>query len=70
MGKYLQMYLRRGKTANGVSIISKENLERMWYDNVENPWDKVTRYGMGWNYQYEQGIKMVFHGGQVEKYLL
>jgi CubicO group peptidase (beta-lactamase class C family) len=62
MEKYLQMYLRGGE-----NIVSSENVDRMFYENVSE--GNGSYYGMGWNYvteMYSQPILM--HAGLVENY--
>ena len=67
--KYLRMYLNGGRTEQGGQIISSESVDAMWYDNVPIGTKYDAYYGMGWNYMEWDGMKVVFHGGQVENYI-
>ena len=67
--KYLRMYLNGGLTEQGSRIISKETIDSMWYENVPLSKDSTAFYGKGWNYMNVDGMKIVFHGGQVENYI-
>lgn len=63
MGRYLQMYLNGGE-----SIISKESINSMFYDNVSVD-DGLYYYGMGWQYSTEMFSQpMLWHAGLVENY--
>ncbi len=66
---YLRMYLNDGRAPDGTSIISKESIQSMWYDNVPIDKENSARYGMGWNYMNYDGATIIFHGGQVENYI-
>lgn len=44
LGKYLQMYLNDGQ-----GIISKDSINKMFYENVSVNADISYQYGMGWN---------------------
>ena len=67
--KYLRMYLNNGRTEDGSSIISKEAIQVMWYNNVPIDKENSAYYGMGWNYMNYKGTDIIFHGGQVENYI-
>ncbi len=67
--KYLRMYLNGGRTGQGGNIVSRESVDAMWYDNVPLGTKYDAYYGMGWNYMEWKGMKVVFHGGQVENYI-
>ena len=64
--KYLRMYLNGGLSEQGERIIKKETIDSMWYTNVPYDKDSAVFYGKGWNYTKMNGLKLVFHGGQVE----
>ena len=66
--KYLRMYLNGGITEQGERIVKKETIDSMWYENVPIGSDNAF-YGRGWNYMEHDGMKIVFHGGQVENYI-
>ena len=63
--KYLRMYLNDGLSEQGKQIITKESINSMWYEFVPLG-DNFTYYGKGWNYASYDGLRIVFHGGQVE----
>ena len=67
--KYLRMYLKGGLSADGKRIIKKETIDLMWYDNVPLGSGENAFYGRGWNFMKHDGMKIVFHGGQVENYI-
>lgn len=62
LGKYLQMYLNRGK-----GIISKESIQQMFYQNVPVKAKIPYQYGMGWTL-IEEPLKepALRHAGLVE----
>lgn len=64
--KYLRMYLNGGLSEHDERIIKKETIDSMWYENVPLNEDSNVFYGKGWNYTKMNGLKLVFHGGQVE----
>ena len=64
--KYLRMYLNGGLSEQGERIIKKETVDSMWYENVPLSEGDAAFYGKGWNYTEMDGLKLVFHGGQVE----
>ena len=62
LGKYLKMYLN-----NGQGIISKESINKMFYENVEVSASIPYSYGMGWTLIKEPLKETVFrHSGLVE----
>lgn len=67
--KYLRMYLNSGITEKGEKIITSESIDSMWYDNVPLNEKAEVFYGKGWNYLEKDGMKIIFHGGQVENYI-
>lgn len=67
--KYLRMYLNDGITENGEKLISPESIDSMWYDNVPLNANSGVFYGKGWNYLNKDGMRIIFHGGQVENYI-
>ncbi|MBP5329515.1 MAG: beta-lactamase family protein [Spirochaetaceae bacterium] len=64
--EYLRMYLNGGITKQGLRIIKKETIDSMWYENVPLSPKEEAFYGKGWNYMNLDGLKVIFHGGQVE----
>ena len=65
MGKYLQMYLRNGKTVDGEQVLAESSIMKMFYDSILQDRKSMMRYGMGWMTLGE----WVSHGGQVENYI-
>lgn len=67
--RYLRMYLNGGVAASGERIVRKESITSMWYDAVPLGPKQDAYYGMGWNSMTADGMRVVFHGGQVENYI-
>lgn len=63
MGKYLQMYLN-----DGMDIISKSNLDNMFYENVPQDESELNYYGMGWVLSNQFDKPILMHSGLVENY--
>ncbi|MCX4364355.1 MAG: serine hydrolase [Bacilli bacterium] len=63
LGKYLQMYLNQG-----LSIITDDSINKMFYDNI--PQDDMDRdyYGMGWVFTKYYSKPVLTHSGLVENY--
>lgn len=63
MGKYLQMYLNQG-----LSIITEDSINKMFYNNI--PQDDMDRdyYGMGWVFTKYYSKPVLTHSGLVENY--
>jgi len=63
LGKYLQMYLNQG-----LSIITEDSINKMFYDNI--PQDDMDRdyYGMGWVFTKYYSKPVLTHSGLVENY--
>ena len=65
MGKYLQMYLNKGK-----NFLSEQTVNTMLYEGVDVNAKKHYSYGMGWRYSKEMFSKPVlYHTGSVENYI-
>lgn len=62
MGKYLQMYLRKGE-----DIISPSSINNIFYDGIST--GKDTSYAMGWRSINKYKEPIVEHSGLVENYM-
>ena len=63
MGRYLQMYLRRGE-----DIVSLPSIYNMFKSVVQGE-DEGEHYGMGWMSSRENGKNKIYHTGLVENYV-
>lgn len=61
MAKYALFQLARGVNADGVRVVSEENLRHTWQPQVTI--DANTSYGLGWIVASYKGIEMITHGG-------
>ncbi len=63
MARFVQVQLNEGVTPEGVRVVSAENLAETW-----QPATRVTdslSYGMGWFVDNYQGVKIIWHDGDV-----
>jgi CubicO group peptidase (beta-lactamase class C family) len=74
MAAYVQLQLRKGKSAAGVEVVSAANLAECWKPHIDVPTspeldpDVVSAgYGMGWIHQtYRDGTSLVWHNGGID----
>jgi CubicO group peptidase (beta-lactamase class C family) len=63
MARFLLMQLNQGVAANGNRIVSTPNLRETWQPQIEAYSD--TSYALGWFVESYQGVKMIWHDGDV-----
>jgi CubicO group peptidase (beta-lactamase class C family) len=61
MGRYLIAELNQGISADGMRVVSSENLAITWEPQV--PVDATAAYGLGWFVDNYKGQLMLHHGG-------
>jgi beta-lactamase class C len=74
MAAYVQMQLRKGRSVEGVEVVSAANLAECWRPHIDVPTspefdpDVVSAgYGMGWIHQtYRDGTSLVWHNGGID----
>jgi CubicO group peptidase (beta-lactamase class C family) len=74
MAAYVQLQLRKGKSAAGVEVVSAANLAECWKPHVGVPTSPEfdpdvasAGYGMGWIHQkYRDGTSLVWHNGGID----
>lgn len=61
MTTYLALMLEQGVTENGTTLVSAENLARLWKAQV--PITADVSYGLGWILEKYRGVEIIGHGG-------
>jgi CubicO group peptidase (beta-lactamase class C family) len=66
IAQYLLMELGKGEGANGIRIVSAENLERTWQPQIDI--NSSLQYGLGWFVTDFGGYTVITHGGNALGY--
>lgn len=63
MARFVMTQLGKGVAPDGTRVVSEKNLAETWQPVVQVT--KTLSYGMGWFIEDYQGIKMIWHDGDV-----